>query len=120
MVEYITAADLSHTNITDKEEAARLANLYMQRYPLPEFDVAPQGVKDAAIVLAKYHVDLFTDTQTGLLGESVGVGSGAVTESKTYAANAVLKKGWQLQVEAMLAPWLQSRSSFGVTLLARA
>lgn len=120
MIEYITAADLAHINITDKDEAAKLANLYMQRYPLPEFDIVPQGVKDAAVVLAKYHEALFVDTQTGLLGESVGVGSGAVTESKTYAANAQFKTGWQLQVEAMLAPWLVRSNNFGVTLLARA
>ena len=119
MVEYITASDLANTNIADKDEAAQLANLYMQRYPLPEFDVVPQGVKDAAVVLAKHHDALFVDTQTGVLGESVSV-DGAVSESKTYAANAQFKTGWQLQVEAMLAPWLQSRSSFGVTILARA
>ena len=104
MIEYITAADLDNTAITDKENAAFLANLYMQKYCFKTYDVLPDMIKQAAIILAKNSDLLYADKQTGILSESNTVA--VISESKTYAHNAKFVNGFLLQVEDMLKPYL--------------
>lgn len=104
MIEYITAADLANTTIQDKERAAFLANLYMQNYCFKEYDVLPEMIKQAAIVLAENYSLLYADKQTGVLSESATVA--VISESKTFSVNAKFTHGFLLQVNDMLKPYL--------------
>ena len=104
MIEYITAADLAGTTIQDKDKAAFLANLYMNNYCFKDYDVLPDMIKQAAIVLAENYSLLYADKQTGLLSESATVA--VISESKTFSANAKFMHGFMLQVNDMLKPYL--------------
>ncbi len=118
---FVSAAEVSTVLPAgaDGERAAMMANLWLSRQALKPFNVVPEGVKAAALELARMAHEglLYADTQSGLLAETVRADSVSVSRSFSPSAKAV--SGRMRLVADLLSPYLDGARLGNAVLLAR-